>query len=52
MIGGGNAKKVRRLPEGTRRGGNGDAFTGGFRLWEEAVALHDRGPHRVWRVVR
>jgi polyphosphate glucokinase len=34
VIGGGNAKRLERLPEGTRLGTNGDAFTGGFRLWD------------------
>lgn len=52
MLGGGNAKHVDPLPAGTRRGGNEDAFTGGFRLWEQMVEPHDREPHRVWRVVR
>lgn len=52
VLGGGNAKHVHPLPEGTRRGGNEDAFTGGFRLWEEVVEPHDRPPPTVWRVVR
>lgn len=33
VIGGGNAKLVRRLPAGARRGDNRRAFTGGYRLW-------------------
>ena len=52
VLGGGNAELVDPLPDSTRRGGNEDAFTGGFRLWEEVVEPHDREPHRVWRVVR
>jgi polyphosphate glucokinase len=52
LLGGGNAKHVEPLPDGTRRGGNGDAFTGGVRLWEETVEPHDRRPPMVWRVVR
>ena len=36
----------------TRRGGNDDAFEGGFRLWEELIEPHDRQPAGVWRVVR
>jgi polyphosphate glucokinase len=48
VVGGGNAKRVDPLPEGTRRGGNADAFTGGSRLWEETVESHER----TWRVVR
>jgi predicted NBD/HSP70 family sugar kinase len=52
VLGGGNAKLVAPLPPGTRRGSNDDAFTGGIRLWEERVELHDQRPHRVWRVVR
>jgi len=34
VLGGGNVAHVKRLPPQTRRGGNADAFTGGFRLWE------------------
>lgn len=52
VLGGGNAKLVNPLPHGTRRGGNEDACTGGFRLWEEIVEPHDQEPRRVWRVVR
>jgi len=52
VLGGGNAKLLEELPEAARRGGNEDAFTGGFRLWDEIVEPHDRDPHRVWRVVR
>jgi len=51
-FGGGNARRLHRLPEHARRGGNEDAFTGGFRLWEEMVEPHDRIPEKVWRVVR
>lgn len=36
VLGGGNAKKLKQLPKGIRLGDNGHAFTGGFRLWEEA----------------
>jgi polyphosphate glucokinase len=35
VLGGGNAKKLRRLPAGARRGGNRFAFTGGVRLWQK-----------------
>jgi polyphosphate glucokinase len=52
LLGGGNAKFVDPLPPHTRRGGNDDAFRGGFRLWEEMVEPHDRQPEQVWRVVR
>jgi polyphosphate glucokinase len=33
VLGGGNAKKLRTLPPGARRGHNLTAFRGGFRLW-------------------
>jgi polyphosphate glucokinase len=36
MLGGGNSKKLKELPEGARRGDNANAFVGGFRLWENA----------------
>ena len=35
VLGGGNAKKVKDLPEGCELGNNANAFLGGFRLWEE-----------------
>lgn len=35
VLGGGNAKKLKRLPPGTRMGDNRNAFAGGFRLWEK-----------------
>jgi polyphosphate glucokinase len=35
VLGGGNAKKVGKLPLGARLGANANAFVGGFRLWEE-----------------
>jgi polyphosphate glucokinase len=34
VLGGGNAKKLSRLPMGCRMGDNANAFLGGFRLWE------------------
>lgn len=34
VLGGGNAKLLEDLPEGTRQGDGMAAFTGGFRLWE------------------
>ena len=36
VLGGGNAKRLKRLPERVRLGDNTHAFLGGFRLWEEA----------------
>jgi polyphosphate glucokinase len=38
VLGGGNAKKLHKLPPGCRLGGNADAFAGGFRLWEDPAA--------------
>jgi polyphosphate glucokinase len=52
VLGGGQADEVNPLPEGVRRGGNEDAFAGGFRLWEEWIEPHDRPPSPAWRVVR
>jgi polyphosphate glucokinase len=36
VLGGGNAKRLVKLPGWARLGDNSHAFTGGFRLWEEA----------------
>jgi predicted NBD/HSP70 family sugar kinase len=38
VLGGGNVKKLKSLPPGTRRGDNRNAFLGGFRLWEPTRA--------------
>jgi polyphosphate glucokinase len=34
VLGGGNARKLRELPPGTRLGDNTNAFIGGVRLWD------------------
>jgi polyphosphate glucokinase len=34
VLGGGNAKELRELPEGCRLGDNSLAFAGGFRVWD------------------
>ena len=33
VVGGGNAKRLKTLPEGVRLGSNANAFLGGYRLW-------------------
>jgi polyphosphate glucokinase len=35
VLGGGNSKKLEKIPPGARLGSNGNAFLGGFRLWEK-----------------
>ena len=35
VIGGGNVKKLKKLPNGCRMGNNANAFRGGFRLWQK-----------------
>jgi polyphosphate glucokinase len=52
VLGGGNAARVDPLPPDTRRGGNDDAVTGGYRLWRELVEPHGRAPSAFWRVVQ
>ncbi len=36
VLGGGNSKKLKGIPPGARLGSNGNAFLGGFRLWQRA----------------
>ena len=36
VLGGGNAKLIKKLPPGVRMGNNANAFEGGFRLWQGA----------------
>jgi polyphosphate glucokinase len=43
ILGGGNAKKLSKLPPGCRLGDNANAFRGGFRLWKEE---HEDGNSR------
>ncbi|HRI15355.1 MAG TPA: ROK family protein [Verrucomicrobiota bacterium] len=49
VLGGGNVKKLRELPEGCRTGDNANAFLGGFRLWESSRAATIAPPHRPRR---
>jgi polyphosphate glucokinase len=35
VLGGGNARLLKELPDGVRLGANSNAFLGGFRLWNE-----------------
>ena len=37
VLGGGNVKKLKKLPPGCRAGNNANAFLGGFRLWGDGV---------------
>jgi polyphosphate glucokinase len=41
VLGGGNVRKLKELPAGCRIGDNANAFRGGFRLWEDKVAVRD-----------
>jgi polyphosphate glucokinase len=34
VLGGGNARRLERLPQGCRLGDNSNAFIGGFRMWQ------------------
>ena len=34
VLGGGNSKKLKKLPAGARLGSNRNAFLGGFRMWQ------------------
>ncbi len=38
VIGGGNARKLKRLPKNSRLGGNDFALLGGFRVWHHAAS--------------
>jgi polyphosphate glucokinase len=39
VIGGGNARKLKRLPQNARLGSNDFAFLGGFRMWHHGGSL-------------
>ena len=40
VLGGGNARLLKKIPKGCRLGDNLNAFTGGFRLWIEPTKRH------------
>jgi len=37
VLGGGNARALKKLPRGARLGDNANAFIGGFRLWDDSA---------------
>jgi polyphosphate glucokinase len=39
VLGGGDVKKLKKLPKGCRAGDNANAFLGGFRLWENTTPV-------------
>ena len=47
VLGGGNARLLKKLPPGTRLGNNSNAFQGGYRLWTKLYsgATHKRFVH-------
>ena len=47
VIGGGNAKKLKKAPPGCRLGDNANAFLGGFRLWEKAGGQQPSGRGKI-----
>lgn len=49
VIGGGNARLLRRKPRRARIGGNANAFIGGFRLWNDGAAVARRSAAQVRR---
>ena len=44
VIGGGNAKKLKKAPPGCRLGDNANAFIGGFRMREPAEQRTSHSP--------
>ena len=47
VLGGGNARLLKKLPPGTRLGKNANAFQGGYRLWTRLYSgsTHERFVH-------
>jgi polyphosphate glucokinase len=52
VLGGGNARRMKELPEYVRLGDNSHAFLGGFRLWDEADARASKRSVRTTRAGR
>lgn len=52
VLGGGNAKKLKELPPLCRLGDNGNAFEGGFRMWQDALFTNiSQSPKRTGPVL-
>ena len=49
VLGGGNVRRLKELPPGSRAGDNANAFIGGFRLWEETAAQMAPSPPKLVR---
>jgi polyphosphate glucokinase len=47
VLGGGNARKLKRLPRKARLGDNDFAFLGGFRVWRHAASPAKGGRHAI-----
>src|SRR5205809_2251702 len=46
VLGGGNARLLKKLPPGVQLGDNANAFRGGFRLWTEPARARDQEFHK------
>ena len=44
VLGGGNVRKLKDLPRGSRAGDNNNAFIGGFRLWQKTASGKNSDP--------
>jgi polyphosphate glucokinase len=51
VIGGGNARKLKRLPKNARLGSNDFAFIGGFRVWRDAAEAPSASKRYSRRIV-
>jgi 6-phosphogluconate dehydrogenase (decarboxylating) len=50
VLGGGNARKLNKMPKGARLGNNDFAFLGGFRMWRRGgigVSRPPRAPVQI-----
>ncbi|MGH7788762.1 MAG: ROK family protein [Candidatus Binatia bacterium] len=47
VLGGGNAKKMKEVPEGVELGSNANAFIGGYRMWDQRYGVGKRRPLRA-----
>jgi predicted NBD/HSP70 family sugar kinase len=47
VLGGGNIKKLKKLPPGTTLGSNANAFVGGFRMWSNSKTGPRKNQRRI-----